>query len=147
MNVYYESKRSHVEVPMRSLHFFNLPNPSSRTMAQVFTQPLKEQYQKIFFGGVLLTTYLPSVSWLSRHVGSSTSHNPIGLHGLLQGWMYCFFTFNNSGILGVKPGSFLLMRNYGHISSCQSSMQSQAVCIVRDNATDWKAEESGFDSW
>jgi hypothetical protein len=33
---------SRVRVPMRSLNFFNLPNPSSRTMALEFTQPLTE---------------------------------------------------------------------------------------------------------
>jgi hypothetical protein len=32
-----------------------------------------------------LTTLLPSVSRLSRQWGSLTSHNPIGLHGLLRG--------------------------------------------------------------
>jgi hypothetical protein len=35
---------------------------------------------------VWLTTSPPSVSQLSReNVGTSTSHNPMGLHGLLQG--------------------------------------------------------------
>jgi hypothetical protein len=39
--------------------------------------------------GVRLTTLLPSVKRLSReNVGASTSHNPIGLHGLLQGLLY-----------------------------------------------------------
>jgi hypothetical protein len=34
--------RSQVRVPMSSLNFFNLPNPSSRTMALGFTQPPSE---------------------------------------------------------------------------------------------------------
>jgi hypothetical protein len=36
-----------------------------------------------------LTTSLPSVSRLSEeNVGASMSHKPMGLHGLLQGWLY-----------------------------------------------------------
>jgi hypothetical protein len=69
--------------------FFNLPNPSSRTMALGSTQPLTEMVPGIFLGvnggrhgG--LTNLLPSVSRLSRqNVGASMSHNPMGLHGLL----------------------------------------------------------------
>jgi hypothetical protein len=35
-----------------------------------------------------LTIFPPSISRFSReHVGASTSHNPIGLHGLLQGYL------------------------------------------------------------
>jgi hypothetical protein len=30
----------------------------------------------------------PSVSRLSRQVGSLASHNPIGLHDLLRGWLH-----------------------------------------------------------
>jgi hypothetical protein len=71
---------------------FNLPNPSSRTMAMGSTQPLTEMSTKNLPGRikggqhVRLTNSLPSVSRLSReNVGASTSHNPMGLHGLLQG--------------------------------------------------------------
>jgi hypothetical protein len=40
---------------------------------------------------VKLTTLPPSVSRLSRqNVGASTSHHPMGLHGLLQGWLYLY---------------------------------------------------------
>jgi hypothetical protein len=37
-----QAARSWVRVPMRSLDFFYLPNPSSRTMALGSTQPLTE---------------------------------------------------------------------------------------------------------
>jgi hypothetical protein len=75
--------------------FFNLPNPSSRTMALGSTQPLTEM--RIFLGvkggqHVRLTSLPPSASQLSReNVGASTSHNRMGLHGLLQGYLYFFF--------------------------------------------------------
>jgi hypothetical protein len=37
-----QAGRSRVQVPMRSLDFFNRPNPSSRTMALGSTQPLTD---------------------------------------------------------------------------------------------------------
>jgi hypothetical protein len=37
-----QAGRSRVRVPMRWIFFFNLPNPSSRTMALGSTQPLTE---------------------------------------------------------------------------------------------------------
>jgi hypothetical protein len=37
-----QAERSRVQVPMRSLDFFNWPNPSNRTMALGSTQPLTE---------------------------------------------------------------------------------------------------------
>jgi hypothetical protein len=62
---------SRVRVPMRSLIFFSLPNPSSRTMTLVFTQPLTEMSTRRSFWGVKcgcvgLTTLPPSTSRLSR---------------------------------------------------------------------------------
>jgi hypothetical protein len=79
--------------------FLNLLNPYSRTMPLGSTQPLteKNEYQESSWrvkGGrrVRLTTLPPSVSQLSReNVGASTSHNPMGLHGLLQGQHYLDF--------------------------------------------------------
>jgi hypothetical protein len=41
---------------------------------------------------VRLTALLPSVSQLSReNMGASMSHSPMGLHSLLQGYLYFFF--------------------------------------------------------
>jgi hypothetical protein len=71
---------------------FNLPNPSSRTMALGSTQPLTEMSTRNLPGGVKggwrirLATLPPSVSRLSgQNVGALTSHNPMGLNDLLHG--------------------------------------------------------------
>jgi hypothetical protein len=71
--------------------FFNLPNPSRRIMALGSTQLLTEMSNRNVPGGVKggrrvrLTILPPSVSQLSRqNVEVSTSHNPMGLHGLLR---------------------------------------------------------------
>jgi hypothetical protein len=67
--------------------FFNLPNPSSGTMALGSTHPLTEM--STFLGvkscwHVGLTTLPPSMSRMSENVGASTSLNPKGLHGLYK---------------------------------------------------------------
>jgi hypothetical protein len=87
-----QAGRLWARVPMRLLDFFNWPNPSSCTMALGSTQPLTEMSTRNLPGGVKgsrhvrLTTSPPSVGRLSRqNVGASTSHNPMGLHGMLQG--------------------------------------------------------------
>jgi hypothetical protein len=73
-----QAGRSQVRVPMRLLNFvFNLPNPSSRTMALGFTQPVTEinaRNRKKSFGGVerghrVRLTSLPYVSRLYRQCG------------------------------------------------------------------------------
>jgi hypothetical protein len=72
--------------------FFNLPYTSSKIMALGSTQHLTEMSMRNLPGGVKdggrvgLTMLPPYVGRLSReNVGTSTSHNPMGLHGLLQG--------------------------------------------------------------
>jgi hypothetical protein len=67
-------------------------NPSSRTAALGLTQPLTYSYMST---RKLLGVYgrqLRRHLWADylHNVGSSTSHNPTGLHGLLHGWLYFF---------------------------------------------------------
>jgi hypothetical protein len=73
------------------MDLFNLPNPSSCTMTLGSIKPVTEVSTRNLRGGVKgrwhigLATLPPSVSCLSRQtVKGLTSHNPMGLDGLLQ---------------------------------------------------------------
>jgi hypothetical protein len=80
--------------------FFNWPKPSRLTIALGSTLPLTEMSTRNLPGwrgckgrdrSIRLTFLPPSVSRLSReNGGTSTSHSPMGLHGLLQGYFYLF---------------------------------------------------------
>jgi hypothetical protein len=61
-----QAGRSRVQVPMRSLDFFNLPNTSSCTMALGSTQPLTEMSTRNILG----------MSRLSRKCGSLNISQP-----------------------------------------------------------------------
>jgi hypothetical protein len=82
--------RSRIRIPMRWI--FSVPNPSSRSMLLGSIQPLTEMSTRNLPGGVKggrpvrLKILPPSVSRLSReNMGASTSHNLMGLHGVLRG--------------------------------------------------------------
>jgi hypothetical protein len=86
-----QAGRSLVQFAMRLLDFFNLPNPSSRTMALGSTQPLTEMSTRNLPGGNgrpadNLTAICEPIVY--KNVGTSTSHSPTGLHGPLQGYLY-----------------------------------------------------------
>jgi hypothetical protein len=52
---------------------------------------------------VRLTTSPPSVGRLSReNMGASTFHNPMGLHGLLQGYLYLTNIYRSEVLRRVK---------------------------------------------
>jgi hypothetical protein len=81
-----QAGRSRVRFPML-LDF----NPSSRTMALGSTQPLTEMSTRNLPGGkgwptrkADNLTAICEPNFL-ENVGASTSHNPMGLHGPLQG--------------------------------------------------------------
>jgi hypothetical protein len=71
------------------IRVFNLHNTSSRTVTLGSTQPLTEMSTRNIPGGVKgsrrvrLTTLPPFWADCLENVGTSTSHNPTGLHGLL----------------------------------------------------------------
>jgi hypothetical protein len=78
---------------MRSLHFLIESNPSSRTMTLWLTQPLTELYIRNLPGSKGRPTRKPdNPTAMCRadfleNVEASASHNPMDLHGLLQGWL------------------------------------------------------------
>jgi hypothetical protein len=83
-----QAGRSPVRVP-GEVNIFNLPNPSSRTMALGSTQPLTEMSNRNLPVGkkrpeLRAETLPPSVSRMSENVGASTSHNPKELHGMYR---------------------------------------------------------------
>jgi hypothetical protein len=93
-----QTGRLRVRLLTRSLNFFSLSNPSSRKIVLGSTQPLTEMSTRNLPGGGEGGT--GAEGWQPhRHlwadclenVGASTSHNPTGFHGLLQGWLYLFF--------------------------------------------------------
>jgi hypothetical protein len=81
---------------MRSLDFFNRPNPSSSTVALGSTQPLIEMsiWNLPRGKGQLAQGSQPYHHLLVdrlEKVGASASHNPMGLQGLLQGQVLHYF--------------------------------------------------------
>jgi hypothetical protein len=84
-----QAGRSRVRFPTRSLGFCKWSNPSNCTKVLGWTQPLIEMSTRKVPGELKggrrwqLHRHL-RVDYL-KNVGASTSHNPMGLHGLLQG--------------------------------------------------------------
>jgi hypothetical protein len=78
-----QAGRSRVPFLLRLLDFFNLPNPSSRTMDVGSTQPLTEMSNRYLPGGNMrparkATASQPSVSRLSRKYESLDVSQPNG---------------------------------------------------------------------
>jgi hypothetical protein len=87
--------RSRVRVPMRWNFFFQFTYSFQPHYGPGFDSAAnRNEYQESSWGvkggrRLRLTTLMSSVSRLSREdVGVSTTHNPMGLHGLLQGQLY-----------------------------------------------------------
>jgi hypothetical protein len=76
------------------VNILNLPNPSSRTLALQSIQHLTEMSTRNIPGGkerqARKTDNLTAICEpMSReNVGASMSHNPMGLHVLLQGQLF-----------------------------------------------------------
>jgi hypothetical protein len=139
-----QAGRSRVQDSMRWMNFSNLPNPSSRTGPWGLLS-LKQKWvpgaEKCFWGvergqRVGLTTSLLYVSQLSNNVGSSTSHNPIGLNDLLQGYLY--FTFTPWMWRWVpEPVWMLLSRQISVAPAGNWTMILHSSSLQPSHSTDW----------
>jgi hypothetical protein len=82
-----QAGRSPVRVP-DEVDFFNVPNPSSCTMALGSIQPLTVMSTRNFLGvksgWCIGLTLPPSMSRMSENVGASISRSPKGLYGLYK---------------------------------------------------------------
>jgi hypothetical protein len=88
--MHYATRRKVAGSSPDEMDFFNLRNPSSRTMDLGSTQLLTEMSTRNLPGGVkdgrrVRLTTLPLSADCLENVGASTSHNPMGHRGLLQG--------------------------------------------------------------
>jgi hypothetical protein len=54
-----------------------------------------------------------------ENVGASTSHSPVGLHGLLQGWLYIIFCLEDyfSGTNFPIKGQRLIKKKNSHFET------------------------------
>jgi hypothetical protein len=100
----YNPEDRNLEVPMRALSVFNLPNPTSRTMALWLTQPPTETSTRNLPGGggvtagrrVRLKGLPPSVSRLSSKCGILDASRHYGSLRPIIGIALCFFSFYKS---------------------------------------------------
>jgi hypothetical protein len=83
---YATSRKVVRSIPDGVTGFFNVPNPSSRTMAMGSTQPLTEMSTRNLPGSKRRPARkADDLTDCLENVGASTSHNSMGLHSLLQG--------------------------------------------------------------
>jgi hypothetical protein len=96
-------------IPDEVIGFFSWPNPSSRIVALGSTQFLTELSTRNIRGVKELPAReadkLTAICDPIENVGASTSHNPVGLHRVLQG---CF-TLPNSNPVNMYVGVTLLL--------------------------------------
>jgi hypothetical protein len=95
LRYYVTSQKVAGSIPHAANGFFNLHNPSSGTMTVGSTQPLTElpgifqgvKGQPVSNAVNITAVYGPTL----ENVGASTTRNPMGIRGLLQGELYLFY--------------------------------------------------------
>jgi hypothetical protein len=116
-SIYATSRKVAGSIPDDVIGFFNWSNPTNRTMALWSTLPLTEMSTRNVLGskgrpaprGDNFTAICEPTDCL-ENAGASTSHNPMGLHGLLQGQLYVYF--------------------YRFLSMCVITMSSEALTYI-----------------
>jgi hypothetical protein len=87
---------AHVGGSHKVIGLFNLPNISSSIVALGLTQPYHKSAPEVFLGGkaqpvrksdLTAISYTGLLVYYIENVGSSTSHNPMGPHVLLNGYL------------------------------------------------------------
>jgi hypothetical protein len=142
-----QAGRSPVQVPNEVHFFFNLFNPSSRTIALGSTQPLTKMSTRnlgVKSGRrVGLTTLPPSVCRMSENVGASTSRNPKGLHGLYRDNFILPCT-QSVGVLGqgISPsqGRYLHTEQHKHRINAHNT-DIHALSGIRTHDPSFQASE------
>jgi hypothetical protein len=96
LRLYATSRKFAGSIPEEVTGILNCPNPCSRTMTLGSTQPLIEISTRNLPWGKGRPARKADIIPICEpdcleNVGASTSHNPMGLHGLLQGYLYLMF--------------------------------------------------------
>jgi hypothetical protein len=113
------------------MDFFNLPNPSSCTMALVLIQPLTEMSTRNLPGdkGCLVCKADNLTAVCDPTVGASTSHNCMGLNGLLQELRYLQLLHTHNWISQLKTAKHYMSTTLNNVNKIPYSSTSPGCSL------------------